>query len=234
MPTKQNAVRNRLGDRNTFATTLLVIAIDTYFDPKVGAGHVVGKHRWAPRTLVMELEDDYNVRLPRLCRDKLFAAINLVTSDDFFTRPRRFIDACNVLSGSELSEAFDYADAMECAWGMTEALLIQPPDDDEPFVPEIRHYLGKVLDDEGIREPPDLLRLAIRDTPTGQADYSDLDLEDPSMFAVQYDVQADRAKEIEEMLERELIELFDELKYLPLKHGNTEDLLKRIQGRLTT
>jgi len=192
----------------------------------------VGKNRWSPRTIIMELEDDYNVRLPRLCQDKLLTAINLVTSDDFFTRQRRFIDTCNVLSGSEMSQAFDYADAMECAWGMTEALLLHPPDDDEPFIPEIRYYLGKVLDEEGIREPPDLLRLAIRETATGQADYSDMDLEDPSMFAAQYEVQADRSKEISKMLERELSELFEELRTLPLKHGSTEELLKKIRGRL--
>src|SRR5690606_21189804 len=109
--------------------TLLAIAVDTYFDPdpKIGAGHIVGSNRWSPETIAMELEDDYNIRIPQLNRDKLFMAISLVTSDDFFCRLRRFIDACNVLSGSELSSAFDYADAMECAWGMTEALLIQPP-----------------------------------------------------------------------------------------------------------
>jgi hypothetical protein len=237
MPLQQATLRNRLADRDTFATTLLVIAIDTYWDvdqPKNAAHFIVGKDRWAPETIIAELEDDYNVRIPKLNQDKLFTAINLVTSDDFFKRPRRFIDTCNVLAGSEQGQAFDKADAMECAWGMTEALLIHPPDDDEPFDPEIRHYLGKVLDDEGIREPPDLLRLAIRDTPSGSADYGDMDLEDPAMFAATYEVQADRSQEIKEMLERELLELFDELKYLPLKHGSTKDLLKRIQGRLNS
>jgi hypothetical protein len=235
MPLQQATLRSRLADRDTFATTLLVIAIDTYWDveqPKNGAHYIVGNDRWAPETIIAELEDDYNVRIPRLNQDKLFMAINLVTSDDFFKRPRRFVDTCNVLSGSELSRAFDKADAMECAWGMTEALLICPPDEDEPFNPEIRHYLGKVLDDEGIREPPDLLRLALRDTLTGNVDYSDMPVDDPEAFSMMYEVQADRSLEIKEMLERELLELFEELKNMPLKHGNTENLLKRIQGRL--
>jgi hypothetical protein len=237
MASPQLTFRSRLADQDTFATTLLVIAIDTYWDeerPKDPSHWIIGADRWSPETIVAELEDDFNVRVPQLNQDKLFIAINLLVTDDFFTRTRRFIDACNVLSGSEMSRAFDKADAMECAWGMTEALLIHPPGEGEEFCNEIRHYLGKVLDDEGIQEPPDLLRLAIRDTRNGAADYSDMDIEDPSMFAAEYDVQADRAKEIKETLERELIELFEELKHLPLRHGNTTDLLKRIQKKLAS
>lgn len=236
MSTNQAVIRNRLGERDTFATTLLTIAIDTYFDPQKGAAAILGPNRWSLETIIMELEDDYNVRIPQLCQDKLFVAINLVTSNDFFKRTRRFIDTCNVLAGSELSRAFDPADAMECAWGMTEALLLLPPEDqdaDYEFCEEIRHYLGKVLDEEGIREPPDLLRLAIRPTTTGQADYGDMPVDDPASFSMMYEVQADRSLEIKEMLERELLELFNELASLPVKNGNTADLLKRIQGKLT-
>lgn len=225
MPTQQQTLRNILGDDDTFTTLLLVVLIDTYGTEAL---------QWSPETVIMELEDDYNVRLTKLNRDKIVVGMNLLTSDDFYKRPSRFVQMCNVLAGSELTPEFDKADAMECAWGLTEAMLLSPPepDDENPFNEEIRHYLGRILDEEGIREPPDLLRLAIRDTPSGGADYGDMDTEDPSMFAAEYQVQADRSQEIKEMLEDGLQNLFSALASLPLKNGNVKDLLKRVQGRL--
>jgi hypothetical protein len=43
---------------------------------------------------------------------------------------------------------------------MTEALLIQPPDDDDenPFSEDIVAYIGQVLNQEGIISPPDILK----------------------------------------------------------------------------
>lgn len=223
MPNRQKTLRDRLFNDDTFTTVLLTIIVDTYGTEALS---------WAPQTLLMELEDDFNVRIPRLNVDKIVTGVNLLTSDDFFTRPPRFVQMCNVLAGSEMSRAFDKADAMECAWAMTEALLLVPPEDDEPFHEEIRYYLGRVVDEEGIKEPPDLLRLAIRSTPSGEADYSGMSLGDPMMFSVEHEIQADRSKEIKEMLNRELQDLFDQLEGLPLQNGNTTGLLKRIQGHL--
>lgn len=221
-------IRRLLADSDTFATTLLVIAVDVY-----GLDAVAGSGQWAPETLISELQEDFDIEIPRVNQDKLMAAINLVTSDDFYQRPAKFVQLCNVLAGSELDDSIDLADAMECAWGLTEAVLISPPEDlENPFNPEIYYYLGRVLDAEGIKEPPDLLRLAIRDTESGGADYSDMDVEDPEMFAAEYSVQANKSKEISDMLEEQLLELFQQLQQLPLRTGNTKELLSRVGGRV--
>jgi len=203
----------------------LCILIDTYGTEAT---------EWSPETIFLELEDDFNTKIPKLNMDKIVVGLNLLTSDDFFQRPPRFVAMANVLAGSEMSREFDPANAMECAWAMTEALLLVPPEDNEEdvFNTEIRHYLGKVVDDEGILEPPDLLRLAIRDTQSGEADYSHLSETDPEMFAAEHSVMVDRAQEIKDTLAEELRDLFDQLEGLPLQHGNTDGLLARIQKQL--
>lgn len=225
MSNRLQIFRQHAANPDTFASVLLAIAIDLY-------GRDI--FEWTPEALLLQLRDDLAVELPKLNADKLVVALDLVLSDDFYKRTRRFIQVCNVLAGAELTDEFDPADAAECAWGMTEAMLLWPPDEDEPFTDEIRRYLGKMLDLEGIREPPDLLRLAIRDTPSGDFDYSGLSLDDPAMFAAEFGVHADRAKEIREMLDEELTQLFQQLQSLPLENGNVKDLLQRIRGRLSS
>lgn len=226
MPIAQDTLRNHLVNEDTFGTTLLVIVIDRYGTEALS---------WAPQTIRLEIEEDFGIRLPDAVFNRLMAAISVVTSDDFYKRLPIFVYLCNSLAGADTDpDEFDPADSKECAWGMTEAMLLSPPDQDdpEPYTDEIRYYLGHILDKEGIREPPDLLRMAIQDTPDGQADYSGLDATDPVMFAAGFEQAADKSAEIKTMLEETLADLFQQLSVLPVKNGNTQDLLKRVQGNL--
>lgn len=228
MPVAQDTLRNRLSNEDTFGTTLLVIVIDRYGTEALS---------WAPLTLRMELEEDFGTKMPDPVFNRLMAAISVVTTDDFYKRLPVFVYLCNTLAGADTDpDEFDPADSKECAWGMTEAMLLSPPgqDDPEPYTDEIRHYLGYILDEEGIREPPDLLRMAMRDTPGGGADYAGLDTTDPIMFAAGFEQAVDKSAEIKTMLEETLTELFEQLSVLPVKNGNTRDLLKRVQGNLAS
>jgi hypothetical protein len=207
-----------LADPDAFTTTLLTVLIEAYGTEAIA---------WAPETILMELQDDFNVQLPKVNMDKLVVGISLLTSDDFYRRPSRFVQMCNVLAGSELSAAFDRADAVELAWGMTEAVLLAPPepDDENPFSNEIRAYIGQVLAEEGVHNPPDLLQLGI--SPHQYGSGGGLDAEDPEMFAAQYGIRADRSAEIKEMLEDNLQEL---LQQVATFSGSTKDeLLKRMR-----
>lgn len=186
--------------------------------------------KWAPQTLMLEFKDDFRAEVPQVNMDKLLAATNLLTTQDFFQRLPRFIKTCNVLSGSEMRpHVFDPATAYECAWGMTEALLLRPPEENEEdlFSLEIRYYLGEVLSDEGIRTPPDLLRIAIYPTRSGEADFEGA--LDPEAFAMEFQVQEDRGKEIKEAVRSKLMALMEELESLPLHDGNVKELLGRFQ-----
>lgn len=208
----------------TFATSLLLLAVDLYgteaFD-------------WDFATLKMEIEEDFDLVLPQANFDRLVVAINLLTTDDFWKSLPDFIAWCNILDGDTYDpRVFDPADAEEIAWGITEALLIEPPDEDEPFTDEIRAYIGAALDQEGIINPPDILRLALRSNPdltsTIQGEFSD----DPEMFGAIYQFESQKTTAINEYVKARLKLLSTQLRELPLRSGDTADVMQRVIGQL--
>lgn len=217
----RNWLKKILASDRAYATTLLTILIDHFGDEAL---------KWHPTTRRMELEQTFGVDLPVINGDKLNAGIMLLTSDGFFKRESVFVQICNVLSGTPFAYAdFDRADVDECAWGITEAMLLAAPEEEEPFSDEIRGYIGKVLKDEGIKTPPDVLRLGTWDE---QQDYSGMSIEDPVMFSGEFQMQADESKEIERILQLRLKELLAQLESLPLEDGNNKDLASRLRGNL--
>lgn len=215
--------REVLEDRGAFATTLVSPVIDQYSTEAL---------TWSPQTLQMEFHDDFRANVPQINMDKLLAGVNILTTDDFFRRLPRFVQLCNTLAGSELRpQVFDPASAAECAWGMTEALLLQPPDDDveDIFDDSIRYYLGEVLVDEGIRTPPDLLKLAIYPTANGEAEFPGA--LDPEGFAMEFEVQQDRGKEISDMVREKLQSLIKQLSSVPLQNGDVTDLISKMKSK---
>ena len=102
---------------------MLVLAVDTYGTECT---------KWTPQTIKAEIEDDFHLKLPQPNLERLLAAIQLLTTDDFYIALPDFITLCNVLSGGTFDPRhWDPADAVEIAWGVTEALLISPPESDE-------------------------------------------------------------------------------------------------------
>lgn len=208
---------NPFANPNAFATTLLVAFVDKY-----GMDGL----EWSQETIKLELLDDFNVKPSPAVIDRLMAGIALVTTDGFYCSLPDFINYCNVLSGDLYDPtAWNPADAAEIAWGITEAMLIEPPDDktDEPFDIEITTYIGKVLDAEGISDPPDILQIA-----TGRADfdphtYSD----DPTMFQMVYEHRTRTSDNIRSMLRTNLLELTQQLQQLRLQTGTTNDVVRR-------
>lgn len=184
---------------------------------------------WDPATITLEIEEEFDVDLPALALDKLMVAIKILTSDRFHKSLPDFIAFCNVLGG-ELYDpnTFDPADAEEVAWGITEGMLIAPPDeqDQEPFTDEIRAYIGGVLDDEGILNAPDVLRIALRKARVSPSmdDFSD----DPEMFSAIYDVEANKTGEINQTIRTKTKILAAQLAALRLTNGNTQQVAKML------
>lgn len=142
--------------RETFASVLLTLFLDKFGIEALD---------WDPATITLEIEEEFDVELPQLALDKLLVAIQILTTDKFFKSLPDFVTFCNVLGGDTYRpDMWDPADAEEVAWGITEALLISLPEDDdkEPFTDEVRGYVGAVLDSEGIINAPDILRIALR------------------------------------------------------------------------
>lgn len=211
-------------DPEAFATTLLVMGLDHY-GPELLT--------WHPETIKLEIQDDFGIKLPKANFDRLLAAITVVTTDLFFKNLPRFIQLANVLAFDDFQpDEFEPADSMECAWAITEALLLSPPDDDdaEPFSLDIRKYIGFVLHEEGFTQAPDVLRLAVKDyANTVTYDFTD----DPEMFAAVNDVQTGKKEQVESTLRMCLKELMAQLADLKLRNGTTDEIVGRLQELLS-
>jgi len=184
---------------------------------------------WDPATITLEIEEEFKVDLPQLPLDKLIVGIQILTTDRFFKSLPDFISFCNVLSGDTYQpDMWDPADVEEIAWGITEALLIEPPEEADPFTDEIRAYIGTMLDQEGIMNPPDILRIAFRKTRTSphMTDFSD----DPAMFSAIYDVEAGKTDDITRTLQLRADLLAQQMAALNLKNGSTQYVVDMLRG----
>ena len=208
--------------KETFGSVLLTLFLDRFGTEAL---------EWDPSTIAMEIEEEFDVDLPQLTLDRLMVAIQILTTDKFFKSLPDFVMFCNVLDGDVYNpETFDPADAEEVAWGITEALLISPPDDDdpEPFTDEIRAYIGATLDKEGIINAPDILRLALRTARVSpnMEEFSD----DPMMFNAIYDLEAGKTEDINQSMLLKTQLLIAQLQALNLENGNTDDVIKMLHN----
>jgi hypothetical protein len=226
--TTQTTSRKRLYNellRNpeTFATTLVTVLIDTYGSEAL---------TWDPETIALELRDDFNVELSAENFDKLMTGISLLTTDEFYLLVPEFISVCNILSGDTYDpRTWDPADAEEVAWGITEAMLLAPPDnEEEPFTQEIRAYIGEVIDMEGIINPPDVLRIALRGSGKNLHNVPGEFSDDPIMFESIYKLEQGKTDAIMGTLRKNLQQLTVQLSTLPLQNG---DAKKAIQGLIS-
>lgn len=214
-------------NQDSFATTLLTVFVDTYgtegFD-------------WDPLTIQTEIEQDFAVKLPRAVFDRLMAGIAIVSTDSFFKSLPDFINLCNILSGDSFDPTvFDPADAGECAWGMTEALLLSPPDDDEkePFAQEIVDYIGEAIKSEGILTPPDILRVGLRADAKDLIDRIQYDFsDDPEMFNAIFDTEKSKTEDINRLVKARLSALVQQLEALPLSNGDASGAAKKLMSSL--
>jgi hypothetical protein len=227
--TVQTSSRNRLyrellGNPDAFATTLVTLFIDTYGSEGL---------QWDPESVALELKDDFQIELSAGNFDKLMIGINLVTTDEFYNLVPEFISTCNILSGDTYDpRTWDPADAEELAWGITEGMLLSPPDnEEEPFTKEIRAYIGEVIDMEGIINPPDVLRIALRGSGNESRDIPGEFSDDPLMFESIYKLEQGKTDDIMAEVKANLQRLLAQLNALPLENGNAK---KAIQGLIKT
>lgn len=200
---------------DSYTSVLVLMLIDEYGTEAL---------EWHPSTLKMQIEEDVNVAIPKENFDKLMAGITLLTTNYFYADVSRFIQLCNILAGDEFDPGvFDPADAAEIAWAITEVLLLDPPEEENPFSPEIIAYVQEVLKEEGFVTAPDVLKIGI-DTNLSAAVSTEF-ADDPEMFQAIHENQLSKSKEIEEMLAANIEMLKIQLNHVPLKNGSTAKLL---------
>jgi hypothetical protein len=208
----------------TFGIVLLTVFLDRFGTEALD---------WDPATVTLEIEEEFDVDLPQAVFDKLMVAINILTTDSFYRSLPDFVVFCNVLSGDTYRpDTFDPADSAEIAWGLTEGLLISPPEPDngEPFSDEIRGYIGAVLDQEGVINAPDVLQIALRKA--NVADSANQFSDDPEMFNAIYDVEAGKTDEINKIIQQKAIMLVEQLHAIKLVNGTTEHVTKALSESL--
>lgn len=204
------------------ATTLLCLFVDTYGTEGL---------EWHPQTMRLQVESDFGVKLPEQNWHRLLVAVLLLTTDYFYNRPAYFNEMCCVLSGDDLDPGvFKPADAMDCAWGVTEATLISPPDTEHPFTDEVRYYVGALLKDEGFIKPPQVLSMALGELGLSQVqeDYSP-DTDDGGLFTAIWQTQASKSNEIDQLVRSTLESLLQQVEALPLQNGDTKGLRDRLR-----
>lgn len=212
-------------DPHAFATSLVCCLVDAYGTEALS---------WAPETIRTETSEDWRTSWPGSNFDRLMAGISLLVSNSFYKSLPDFNELCLVLSGAPFTPSqWSPADADDCAWGITEALLLAPPDenDPEPFVAEIRYFIGEVTRDEGIINPPDILRIALSDDDAigrVQADFSD----DPEMSTSIWQFEASKTDEINQLVQERLYLLVQQLASLKLRNGDTSKLASKMLANL--
>lgn len=224
------AIKRLLTSPEALATPLFLWACDQFgSDPKLGP-YVL---HWHPKTIRKEIRDAVGVTILPANLDRLMTAIAVVTSDQFFIDVNCFIQFANVLSGDQYDpEVFDPADPWECAWAVTESLLLWPPGDGEgdPFSDEVRRYIGATLREYGFVKPPDVLRIAVGADFSSQVRYDYAD--EPEFFAAIHEVQTEKTASVDEAVHEGLNRLLSQLQLLSLEHGDTAELEQRIAGVL--
>jgi len=216
-----------LATEETFTTPLFLVVMDLYGPDAL---------QWSPETIRLELEDDFQLKVPQFTMDKIMAAVSLVTTNFFYKDVTKFVEICNIIGGDEFQpDEFEPADAGEMLLAMTEALLIWPPDDDAEdteFSEEIREYIRQVLNDEGILRPFDVLRLAFEDDRGVNVDSEYAD--DPEMFSAIYSMQQSKQNDLKGMLIENVTALTQQLQMLPLNSGQTEQAVQQLHQMVSS
>lgn len=224
----KKTIQRLWSDPDTLATPLVLWVAD-----RLGMEAL----NWHPETLWHEITDEIGVIPPPSIFDRFLAGVSILTTNRFWTSLPDFINICNVLSGSTFDpEEFDPADAAECAWGMTEALLLEQPERDnlaDLFDPDILAYIGHVCREEGLLHPPSVLKLGgvtPEETANTLYDFAD----DPELFESVYATSQEKSKEINDLLRERLTRLVHQIEALPLEHGAVDNAASRLRKLLPT
>lgn len=221
-----NPMQEALISEQTLATVLLTILIDTYGTEAVD--------EWSAPTIQAELEDDFNIQLPSDNLDKLMAAIAILKSNAFYKSLPDFIRLCNALCGAGYNPAvFDPADAEEIAWGVTEALLLSPPEEDDPFAAEVKGYISETLRSEGFTSAPDVLSSIYKLSSQVVGSYEEMATDNPELFETAYGIAADKTSDVDAIVNDRLRALVAQLSRLPLRSGSAKEVVDRLTETIT-
>ncbi len=224
-PANRQELQRLLRSGDAYGTTLLMLAIDHFGTECLG---------WHPTTLRLSLQEIYGP-VASSSFDSLMAAIAVV-STDLTARVGSFLPIAKALAGGGFQpELLDISDVLECAWACAEIFLLHPPtqEDPGPASEEVRAYLVEILRYEGFTRPPAVLKLLVS-ADALQTQYGEDVSGDPELFGELNAVQSQRVDEVDMLVREGLLELFEQIKMLPLHNGETAAIEKHISALAKT
>lgn len=118
----RNAAARLLSGSGTFAFVLMAIAIDKYGDDMAED----------PEVLIMDLEDDFGCKVPDEGRNRIQAAVTVMTTDLFYRNANVFKAVALAFSDGDIGGIPDgddeELDACRCLWATTEVGLLNGQD----------------------------------------------------------------------------------------------------------
>jgi hypothetical protein len=224
-----NDLKNLLESDDVFASTLLLMAAQTFGPEAVGLPEA--SQAWVPETFRYEFSEEWGAILSDENLGKLTAAIAVVTTNHLYRGVPSFLMTIHGLIGDGTDWSYgEPLDAEDLAWGITEAMLLWPPgrdtddeDSDTVFDPSIVAYCQNILRSEGVKSPPSVLSFARE-----QDIYEDLGQEDFDVLSE----QATQTQELNEYLEQRQEQLLMQLESVKIFGIKTDTLLNAMQAEL--
>lgn len=202
-----------------FGTSLLVSVIDEFSTEFLD---------WEPETLEMEFSDKYGVAPSRGTLDRIEAAKGLLKSNIFYRDLASFSMVCRALNFRRVSSGeFIPADLNDVMWAITEADILLGGTDggDTVFSTPVSLYVGKLLEEQGILDPPKILSFA-RMKRLGISNQALAEM--PDLGEIFEANQADTRGELEELATAKLKMMFTQIGGLKLDNTDLSDYNKRI------
>jgi hypothetical protein len=203
-----------MADPQLYTTSALILCSDAF-----GSEFI----EWDPLTLNLEIKNKYGFEPSENLLDMLQAGCSLYTSDLFFKSLETFAPVCNALNfGTVTSELFLPPDLDDVLWGCTEAkIILGETYDDQDFSHNIGRFTGALLDDQGIYQPPRILKFA-EYPDEREAMAHDAFLGDEVGYGAWQENQKEENRMLEEWNMRKLRALLVQIKQLPIKTGSTD------------
>lgn len=175
---------------------------------------------WEPTTLDAEVWGTWRVKIPQIGKDKIWALVNYLTTNLFFTSLEVFIHTANALSSSTHIDMkqYDPATISEISWALMETELLESAGKEGVFSDEILAYMSKELEAEGYRKVPKTLRahVTLPDDEERINENLGMDGVDYNSF---WDAQQKKTIALDQSLVNHLLRLLEELNSLALTHA---------------
>lgn len=175
---------------------------------------------WEPSAFNAEVKSVWGIEMPQVCRDKVWALVNYLTTNMFFTNLEVFIHTCNALSTEVPIDMLQYdpATIAEISWAIMETELLESAGDEGGFSEEILAYIRQELEVESFHRVPRSLRKHV-EAPTVEERVN----KNLTMDGVDYngfwDAQQRKLIDLDQDLVNRLLRLLEELNSLPLKNA---------------